>query len=189
VLEEMPDWVPLIEYWWLRQELLGGEYHAALERLARSHEPITWWWQNSAFECLCHYCLREPEKAAERCEAVLVSQLQAVAERPSAPGPHILLAWAYVGLGRREEAIREAREVDALATTTGVTRDRTVVLEQLAAIYAAVGEPDEALDRIDGLLSIPGSLSVARLRLEPHWDPLRDHPRFAEILDKYAEEE
>jgi serine/threonine-protein kinase len=59
----------------------------------------------------------------------------------------------------------------------------------LAKIYAVVGEPDEALDRIDHLLSIPSQLTVAQLRLEPWWDPLRDNPRFEEILEKYADEE
>ena len=52
-------------------------------------------------------------------------------------------------------------------------------------IYARVGENDQALDLIEELLSIPGNMSVGLLRLDPVWDPLRDHPRFQALLEKY----
>jgi hypothetical protein len=41
------------------------------------------------------------------------------------------------------------------------------------------------LDLIEILLSIPSDLSVALLRLDPVWDPLRDHPRFQAPLEEY----
>ncbi len=56
---------------------------------------------------------------------------------------------------------------------------------ELAKIYTQVGETDKALDLIDELLSIPCDLSVGRLRIDRAWDPLRDDPRFQEILEKY----
>jgi len=35
-------------------------------------------------------------------------------------------------------------------------------------------------------MAIPCNLiSGASLRLNPHWDPLRDHPRFQALLEKY----
>jgi serine/threonine-protein kinase len=56
---------------------------------------------------------------------------------------------------------------------------------ELAKIYSRVGEVDKALDLIDELLSIPSWLSVRLLRLDPVWDPLRNHPRFQALLEKY----
>ena len=56
---------------------------------------------------------------------------------------------------------------------------------ELAKIYSRVGEADKALNLIDELLSIPCELSVGLLRLDPVWDPLRDHPRFQALLEKY----
>jgi hypothetical protein len=45
-----------------------------------------------------------------------------------------------------------------------------------------VGEFDLAIDQIEFLLSIPGPLSIPLLRLDPAWAPLREHPRFKELL-------
>jgi hypothetical protein len=58
----------------------------------------------------------------------------------------------------------------------------------LAMTFSWLGQVDAALDQIEHLLSIPSPLTVAILRTHPDWDPLRDHPRFAEILEKYADQ-
>jgi serine/threonine-protein kinase len=62
------------------------------------------------------------------------------------------------------------------------------LLEALARIYIMVGEYEAALDEIEYLLSIPGWLTVSILRIDPRWDPLRDHPRFQALLEKYEKE-
>ena len=59
-------------------------------------------------------------------------------------------------------------------------------VSDLAKIYTMVGEYDAALDEIEYLLSIPSGNSVPWLRLDPIWDPLRDHPRFQALLEKYS---
>jgi len=55
----------------------------------------------------------------------------------------------------------------------------------LAEIYIVVGEYDLAIDKLELLLSIPSDISVGRLKIEAEWDPLRDHPRFKELIKKY----
>jgi hypothetical protein len=59
----------------------------------------------------------------------------------------------------------------------------------LARIYTVVGEYEEAIDRLEYLLSVPGGgdfiwdfISVAQLRLDPQWNPLRDHKKFQRLL-------
>jgi serine/threonine-protein kinase len=59
------------------------------------------------------------------------------------------------------------------------------VLTALPEIYAIVGEYDAAIDQLELLLSIPSPLSVQLLRVDPLWDPLRDHPRFQKLLEDY----
>ncbi len=56
----------------------------------------------------------------------------------------------------------------------------------LAAIYTEVGEYEKATERLEYLLTVPGDLSVNLLRIDPVWDPLRDHPRFQRLLDEYS---
>jgi serine/threonine-protein kinase len=51
-----------------------------------------------------------------------------------------------------------------------------------------VGESDAAIDQIEAVLAAPGELSVPLLRIDPIYDPLRDHPRFQALLDKYGSE-
>ena len=54
-----------------------------------------------------------------------------------------------------------------------------------AVVYTLVGEHDAAIDQIEYLLSIPSLVNVGWLRVHPWWDPLRDHPRFQALLEKY----
>ena len=92
------------------------------------------------------------------------------------------------GLGRPDEAVAAAREevstlslsVDALL---GANR-----LRGLALTYAMVGEHEAAIELLDTLLSIPSDITIPALRHDPFWDPLRDHPRFQALIEKYEKE-
>jgi serine/threonine-protein kinase len=55
-------------------------------------------------------------------------------------------------------------------------------VEALAQVYTMVGEHEAAITELEGLLSIPSHLSAAVLRMEPRWDPLREHPRFRRLV-------
>ncbi len=95
---------------------------------------------------------------------------------------HSTLGIAYAGLGRKEDALREGKlAVDLLPISKEAYRGAYRAID-LAQIYAMVGETDAAIDRLEHLLSIPGPLSVSLLRLDPIWDPLRDHPRFQQLV-------
>ena len=106
-----------------------------------------------------------------------------VSEQPEDERFHSALGIAYAGLGLKEEAIREGlRGVELLPVEKEAWRG-SVRVEDLAKIYTMVGEYEEAVDRIEYLLGIPGMLSVNLLRLDPVWDPLRDNPRFQRLLE------
>ena len=101
-------------------------------------------------------------------------------------GYYMSLGLAYAGLGRKEEAIRFGQfamekypiSKDALL---GTRQER-----DLAIVYMSSGEHDTAIDLLEHVMSIPFDLeSVETLRLNPMWDPLRDHPRFQALIDKY----
>jgi TolB-like protein/Flp pilus assembly protein TadD len=95
------------------------------------------------------------------------------------------LGVSYAGLGRAEDAVREAtRAVELTPPTLAVGGGQSSVLS-LAEVYVMVGEYDAAIDRLDHALSIPSLISVPLLRVDPLWDPLRDHPRFQALLERY----
>ena len=86
-------------------------------------------------------------------------------------------------LGDKRAAIRWADEAVALSAEDRFSGPNSE--EALAEVYAWVGEPDEAIDRIEQLLSInyQNALTVAELRIDPRWIPLREHPRFKKLVE------
>jgi len=54
----------------------------------------------------------------------------------------------------------------------------------LAQIEARAGASEEAVKRLRHLLSIPAGVmtSIARLKIDPVWDPIRNCPDFQQLL-------
>ncbi len=52
----------------------------------------------------------------------------------------------------------------------------------LAEMEAWAGEPQDATNRLRHLLSIPSNISIARLKIDPVWDPIRNDPGFQQLL-------
>ena len=105
-----------------------------------------------------------------------------IKQQPEDARFHSALGIAYAGLGRKEDAIREGQlAVDLLPVTKDAWRGLFRV-EDLARVYVMVGEFDAAVDQLEFLLFSPGEMSIPLLRLDPVWAPLRDHPRFEELV-------
>jgi tetratricopeptide (TPR) repeat protein len=192
VLEEAPKGSLGLEASWFLQEYGERNYEAALEWLARHPERVITaqftFRPKSLDECRCHLQMSEPERAREACEAARLFLEEAVAVRPEDPEVHAALGRTYALLGLGQEAIREGERAVALLPVSKDAVWGPLFVRQLTTIYAEVGEPDAALDRVEYLLSIPTDLTLARLRLEPDWDPLRDHPRFQELLEQHRDQ-
>jgi len=92
------------------------------------------------------------------------------------------LSWVYLALGRNAEALRVSREA---ADSIPVEKDALVgpsFQNGLAQIEARAGTPEEAIRRLRRLLSMPGPVSIARLKIDPVWDPIRNRPDFQQLL-------
>jgi tetratricopeptide (TPR) repeat protein len=93
----------------------------------------------------------------------------------------------YAYLGEREAAIREAEKAVEKYRVSVDAFNYSNHLGNVAGIYIRTGDHDQAIDQLQTMLSIPGPWTVAWLRLNPFFDPLRDHPRFQALLDKYEQ--
>ena len=121
------------------------------------------------------------KSAGEEALPLLEARLK---EAPDDRGTMMGLYWVYLALGRSADALRVARqaadslpiEKDALAGPLWQNR--------LAEIEARAGAPEEAIKRLRRLLSIPagGEVSIACLKIDPVWDPIRNRPDFQQLL-------
>ncbi len=89
------------------------------------------------------------------------------------------------GLGRKEEAIREARRAVNLKPIAKDSVTAPGLIANLALVYAWTGERDRALEQLEKVATIPGSPAIPTygdLRFNPCWDDLRGDPRFDKIV-------
>ncbi len=118
----------------------------------------------------------------EQTRALLEARL---AERPEDRNSLIALAWAYVCLGRNADALRVARQA---ADSLPIEKDALVgqnFLAGLAEIEARTGRAEDAVKILRQLLTIPGQyVSIARLKIDPVWDPIRNDPGFQKLLSE-----
>jgi TolB-like protein/Flp pilus assembly protein TadD len=119
-------------------------------------------------------------------EAARLELEKRIAQDPKDAGSHSSLGMAYAGLGRRAEAVREAKLACELAPASKDALEALVPLENLAHVYTMVGQPGEAIAVLDDKLSRVGSFTTRKVRLDPTWDPLRSDPRFQALLTKWA---
>jgi TolB-like protein/DNA-binding SARP family transcriptional activator/Flp pilus assembly protein TadD len=103
-------------------------------------------------------------------------------DQPDDSRLHSALGLAYAGLGRKQQAIQEGQRGVDLRPISKDTYQGYYREWDLARIYVMVGEYDAAVDRLAYLVSIPGYLTPAWLRIDPTWDSLRGHPRFQRLV-------
>jgi serine/threonine protein kinase/tetratricopeptide (TPR) repeat protein len=147
------------QWYFLPTELLHGEVYA----LSGQHEMAR----------------RSFESARRRLQELIV-------KKPDDSRYHSALGIACAGLGLREEALRAANRGAELMPATKDGWKALWRIEDLALVHAMLGQQDEAIDRLDFLLSKTGEISTHVLRLDPRWDPLRSNPRFQALLAKYG---
>jgi serine/threonine-protein kinase len=93
-----------------------------------------------------------------------------------------LLGLALAGLGRSADAIREGERAVALVPVSKDAEWSGYLRANLARIYVLLDEREKAIDQLESVLSRPGPLSVAWLRADPLWDPLRGNTRFLRLV-------
>jgi eukaryotic-like serine/threonine-protein kinase len=96
---------------------------------------------------------------------------------------HLLLGLALAYLGQKADAVRLGEEGVALLPVSKDAYGGAYNEHQLARVYIMTGEHDKAVDHLERLLRIPYYLSQGWLRIDPTFDPLREHPRFKKLVN------
>jgi TolB-like protein/cytochrome c-type biogenesis protein CcmH/NrfG len=128
----------------------------------------------------------ESAVAKSDCEQTRALLESRIAERPEDRTSLTALAWVYVCLGRNADALRVARQA---ADSLPIEKDALAgpyLLAGLAEIEARTGKPEEAVKILRQLITAPagGFVSIARLKIDPVWDPIRNDPGFQKLISE-----
>jgi tetratricopeptide (TPR) repeat protein len=169
---------------WLMTEDHEGKI-AALERI---DQPILdfggfWWAPRELLEAWT-FKKSDPQRAERAFEAAVRKCQEALEAQPRDPRIHASLGRAYAGLGRREEAARQAERVTEILPITVDPVFGRDLLEFAAIIYAEVGMAEEAAEAMEGVFSVPGVPPLNSL-LGVEFELVRDHPRIQALIRSY----
>ena len=94
------------------------------------------------------------------------------------------LSWVYLALKRHGDPTKLARQAASLLPPEKDVVVGNILLAGLAEMEARTGATSDAIAILRRLLSIPagGSVSIARLKIDPVWDPIRNDPGFQQLL-------
>ena len=125
-------------------------------------------------------------KAREAFTQARAAQAGVVQAQPDYGPPLAALALIDAGLGRKEDALREARRAVELTPVSKDAINGSLVIEYQAMTAAWVGDKDLACEQLALAARLPGPVSYGKLKLLPYWDPLRGDPRFEAIVASLA---
>jgi serine/threonine-protein kinase len=170
-------------------EISDGNYDAALNRLAGmtvdAAEANVFFVPKAQYYAEIYDLLGDEELRRAYYDSSRIVAEARIQRFPDDARLHSALGIALAGLGRRAEALREGEHAVALAPVAedawhGVSR-----VEDLAVIHAMLGDEEEAIELLEYLLSIPGTLTVPFLKIDYRFNSLRDNPRFQALLERY----
>ena len=180
------DWIRWTWYW---QEIFEGRFEQALRRFDADQDS----WQRTKFghrpssfmrAAVLEFMGREEEALVEWRSALELID-QALEDEPENYLLHASSGVAHAALGERERAIEAGQRAMELLPVSKDARYGLVCEVDMARIFTMLGEHDLALNQLDRLLTIPSWVSVPWIEVNPLWEPLRDHPRYAGMLESH----
>ena len=172
--------------WRVLIALIDRNYGEARRVLAASPREdfqdvdFTFYFPRAWYEALIARAEGDKTKAAAAFTAARVVLESRLKNKPNDPRTLAVLAQVDANLGNKELALQEAQKAAALMP---VSYDGPLILQGLAQVYTWTGDHDHALDELQTLLGMPGYISYGYLKTDPAWQPLRNHPRFQQLLE------
>ena len=128
------------------------------------------------------------DEAAARTALVKAKEIfqEQLKQKPEDPYLHVQLAKVLAWLGEKDAAIAEAQKATDLRPESKDAFDGPRITEDVAQVYAILGDNTRAIELLDGLLSRPTGVTLQSLKINPAWDPIRNDPAFQALFAKYA---
>ncbi len=175
---------------WFTLYMLERKFQEALALVdSLSYDYFYWfgfYFQKDLFKASVYQALNDLSMMKTHGNKARLVIEEALKGNPNDPRLHAALGLAYAYEGRKEEAIREGNRAVGLYPISRDAVEGPYYVLNLTIIYSVVGEYEEAINRLEYLLSIPSGhlLSVPLMQIDPVWDPLRNHPRFQRLLEE-----
>jgi serine/threonine protein kinase/tetratricopeptide (TPR) repeat protein len=200
LMEELPSssrnslWITSLRF---QNAVLAREWGDAKRILSDSHYSELYFsfspysWASSLVPCGCHgiwlAALQGGHPITGGQFESARDQLKQKAEvQPDDPSLMSVLGLIDAALGRKEEAIQEARRAVEMLPISKDAVEGPPLVSKLALVYAWTNEPDLAFQELAISVESPGGVHYGELQLDPAWDPLREDRRFAKLLAKLA---
>jgi len=164
--------------------VLGRDFNAALKACETGTVARTNEWQRFAAKAGIRVLAGDVTGAhadAEKARDLLEARLS---EQPNDFRSLRALSWVYLALDRKADAIKIARQTLDLLPPEKDAVLGSGNLAALAEIQVQTGAVTEAMQNLKKLLSIPAgeTISIARMKIDPVWDPIRKDPGFQQLL-------
>jgi serine/threonine-protein kinase len=132
--------------------------------------------------------LGETAKARAYYEAARSMLADSVKAHPNDASIRVTLGLAEASLGRKQDAIREARRAMELVPLSSNSPGATALMGGAVEVFGRAGEIDAAFELLELLLAMPAGreVTVPFLRVWPGFDPLREDPRFDRLLARFG---
>ena len=109
-----------------------------------------------------------------------------VKQKPDDADLRVQLAKMQAWLGEKDAAIAEAQRAMDLRPESKDAFEGPPITEQVAQVYAIIGDNARAIELLDELLSRPSEVTLQALKVNPAWDSIRNDPAFQALFAKYA---
>jgi len=165
-------------------------YAEGLEMLARSRSAFSrdglLCEPTSLMRARLREALGQRAQAAADYDAARSFLEDSVRAHPTDPSIRVSLGIAYAGLGRADDAVREAERGIELAPIGGV--GATGIRAGAVQVFAKAGRSERAIELLELLFTMPAGrdVTVPFVRAWPAFDPLRGDPRLERLLARFG---
>jgi tetratricopeptide (TPR) repeat protein len=131
-----------------------------------------------------YYVKGDTHKVNQYADSSLMVLTDLLETKQDDPRYHSAAGLAYAFKGQKNAALTSANHAIDIFPISLDALDGPLYVYNLAWVYTIIGEYDKAIDKLEYLLSIPAGMiiSKAKLKINPKWHNLRNHPRFQKLI-------